>query len=118
MDTYALTDKALLQLIGKRLKEERLAQDISQSELAKRSGVSQPSICAIEKGSNASLLSIIALLRAMDKLDMLSELTKEKPLSPITYSEMIKKAQSRKRASHKTGRTEYAVASEPDFNWD
>lgn len=118
MDIYALTDNALLQMIGKRLKEERLAQNIPQQELAKMSGVSQPTISAMEKGRNASLMSLIALLRALNRLDMLNELTKEKPISPIAYSEMLRKAQSRKRASHKAGKANQTTLSEPDFNWD
>ena len=117
MDIYALTDNVILQQIGKKLKEERLAQNISQKTLSETSGLAQSSISLIEKGKNGSMLSIVMMLRALNRLDVLENLFAEKPISPVALSEMMKKQHQRKNAYTKH---ESVTSGDDcmDFNWD
>lgn len=119
VDLYSLTDAAILQQIGQKLKEERLAQNISQRKLAEDSGMSNFSISQMENGHNTSLLSLVMVLRALNKLDVLEALFREAPISPIALSEAMRKQHKRQHA--------YTVNEEPsspkvadttDFNWD
>ena len=98
VDIYALTDSAILLQIGQKLKEARIEQNISQKALAESSGLSTFSISQMENGHNTSLLSLIMVLRALNRLDVFEGLFREKPISPVALSELMKKNQQRKRA--------------------
>lgn len=71
MSNDNLTDMELLQRIGGKLKEIRLEQNIKQKELAERAGLSMFSISQMETGHNTSMQSIIQVLRALGRMDML-----------------------------------------------
>lgn len=112
-DLYALTDKAIMAQIGLKLKEARLEKNLSQKDLSLASGLSMFSISQMENGHNTSLLSLIMVLRALNRLDVFDDLLREKPLSPVALSEYAKKHPERKRA-YNTKKEENVT----DFNWD
>lgn len=101
MDIYAFTDKSILKQIGLKVKEARIAKNISQAALAEACGLSQFSISQVENGHNTSLESMIMILRALNRLEVLEELFAEKPISPIALSEMRRKEKIRKHAYSK-----------------
>lgn len=116
-DLYALTDSAILAQIGQKLKEARIERNVSQKMLAERSGLSAFSISQMENGRNTSLLSLIMVLRALNLLDILEELFREKPISPVALSEIMKKAPKRQHAyTMKSHAGDEGVHN--DFNWD
>lgn len=71
MNYEEITDQELLQRIGCKLKEIRLEQNIKQKELAEKAGLSMFSISQMETGHNTSMQSIIQVLRALGRMDML-----------------------------------------------
>lgn len=71
MNYEEITDLEVLQRIGGRLKEIRLEQNIKQKELAEKAGLSMFSISQMETGHNTSVQSIIQVLRALGRMDML-----------------------------------------------
>ena len=113
MDIYALTDKAILVKVGLKLKEIRIEKNISQGELAKASGLSAFSISQMENGHNTSILSLVMVLRALNKLEILDEILKDKPISAIALSEYAKKHPKKKHAY----KSKKAIET-TDFNWD
>ena len=80
MDVYSFTDNMILSKIGESMRRQRLERNISQKELAAFAGVSISSVAAIERGESVSLKTLIALLRAINSLYMLSEFLKEPEL--------------------------------------
>lgn len=72
MNYTTLSDSDFVQGICQFVKKERLMRKFSQEELARRSGVDRVTISRTEKGRAASILTIIQLLRGLDRLDMLS----------------------------------------------
>lgn len=117
MDIYAFTDKAILKQIGTKIKEERVAKNISQSALAEACGLSQFSISQVENGHNTSLGSLIMILRALNRLEVLDGLFAEKPISPIALSQMQKKEGVKKHA-YKRNNANVNENENADFNWD
>ena len=71
MNYEEITDEELLQRIGSKLKEIRLEQNIRQKELSEKAGLSMFSISQMETGHNTSMQSIIQVLRALGRMDML-----------------------------------------------
>ena len=117
-DIYALTDSAILAQIGQKLKEARIEQNMSQKALAESCGLSAISISQMENGHNTSLLSIVMVLRALNRLDVFTELLKEKPLSPVALSEYMKKHSQRQRAYSTKDNAGKNDTVTDDFNWD
>lgn len=71
MNYDEITDLELLQRIGSKLREIRLEQNVKQKELAEKAGLSMFSISQMETGHNTSVQSVIQVLRALGRMDML-----------------------------------------------
>lgn len=90
--------------LGSRLRTHRLAQNLQQSELAQKAGVSQLTIINLENKGNVSFLSFIYVVRALGLIDELSTLFKSqtKSIAMMEAAEAITKrvrASSHKRKS-------------------
>lgn len=99
MDAYSLTDGFIINRIGNTIRRCRLERNVSQKALASTSGVSLSSIAALERGESVSLSTLIPVLRALNKLEMLLPLLEEPGISPIAYARMLDGQKTRKRAS-------------------
>lgn len=83
---------------GNRIREHRLAQNLQQSELAARAGVSERALRNFEKTGRGTLDLFLRLALALGLIDSMSELFKLRPKS-IRDMELISK--KRQRASRK-----------------
>jgi transcriptional regulator with XRE-family HTH domain len=70
-----LTIEEQLRLLGEYVRGHRLAMNISQQELAKRSGISLKAVRNVESGSNSTLESCVAVCRSLRKTDWIASLT-------------------------------------------
>lgn len=102
MDIYAMTDKAVMQQIGKKLKERRIINGMKQTDLAGASGVSVFTISAVENGKAPSMMVIIQLLRALGDLDYLHNFFDDEIPSPIAYAKLMEKNRLRQRVKNST----------------
>jgi len=93
MDWYEMSNPAVMQLIGQRIKEIRLRKNMTQQEIATRAGISALSVVNLEKGKYVSLSILIPILRELRHLDKFDFLLPEPPVSPI----LLKKLQGKKR---------------------
>jgi len=97
MSFYGMSDKAILREFGKRVRQRRLAKNLSQERLAKMAGVNRMTIVNLEKGKAATLLTFVQVLNALGSLDGLENLLPEPGLSPLQVAKM--KGRERRRAS-------------------
>lgn len=98
MNYYNLTDKAIVNEIGERLKTARINKNMSQGILAEKSGISLRTLQNIESGNTSSKISnIIAIMRTLEILDQLDNFIPTQLVSPIALAEM--KGKQRQRAS-------------------
>jgi len=77
-----MTDTAILHELGKRVAGTRKARNITQEDLAKRSGLSRSTLTRIETGRGASLEHFVAVLRQLRALDALDAILPEPELRP------------------------------------
>ncbi len=98
---YMLADTEICKRIASKIKEVRLKQNMSQVELADKSGISISTIKRMEDGEMKNFESLIRILRTLGKLDVFVPLIEEEQLSPNEYYELVRKASKprRKRAS-------------------
>jgi len=109
--TSALTDEAVLAELGQRLARHRLAQDFTQSLLAKQAGVSKRTVERIEAGGSAQLSSLIRVLRILQLLPALDASIPAPPASPI----QLVRSQGRRRERARPARRKPARSE--DWTW-
>lgn len=99
-NVYMLTDVDIQHRLAEKIRTLRLRQNYSQTELAERSGVSVSTIIRTENGQPASVDTLVRLLRQLGKLDVLTPLLEDEPLSPTEYYHLKQAAEKplRKRA--------------------
>ena len=107
MKTEALSDGAALAEIGRRLQIHRLNQNLSQTAVAEKAGVSRRALQKLEGGQSCTLALLVRALRALGRLDALDAFLPEPGLSPIQLAKL--KGRERKRAG---GRRKRAPAAE------
>ena len=100
MDWYSLTNNRIEEILGKRLKEHRLQYNITQNELAIKTGMSRVSISKIERGKGVNLSSLIEIMRGLRILENIEGLIPEQEVSPIEIIRLKNKSK-KKRASTK-----------------
>lgn len=111
---YMLTDIEICDRIGVKIKTVRLKQNMSQEELANKSGVSISTIKRMEEGEVKTLESLIRILRTLGKLDIFIPLVNEEQLSPNEYYELVSKANKRVRKRASKG---YKIENKEETEW-
>jgi len=97
MDWNSLSNTAIVQEIGKRLKEYRLKKRYTQQELAEKAGISLFSVAQIERGNAVSISILLPVLRVLRLLDNLELLLPEIGISPIELLKLKGKTPKRIR---------------------
>ena len=97
MSWQSMSDPAIVVEIGKFIQQMRLNRNLTQEQLAKMSGVNRVTISRFEGGQASTLLTLVQILRALEKLDILNTFHEEAEISPLQLLNLRKK--QRKRAS-------------------
>ena len=92
-----MSNPAILVEIGKRLKEYRIRNDMTQKDVVEHVGVGIDTVLRVERGDNISTLKLIAILRSLDMLENLDEFIPKLPVSPILYKKLMGKQRYRVR---------------------
>lgn len=90
----------ILQRIGRSLKAYRLRQNLPQSVLAERSGLSLTVVKRLEGGMGATLGSFVEICRVLGLDGWISDIEPKDYVSPLAYADALKKVagQERRRA--------------------
>ena len=97
MNCNAMSDSAILKVMGEFIKYHRLDQNKSQSQLAEEAGINRSTLSEFENGQRSNTITLIQLLRALDKLYILETFQVRNQPSPIQLAKLEQK--KRKRAS-------------------
>lgn len=96
MKFYSLSDKAIADELGARIRALRLRSNTTQQALADATTLSLNTIKALEAG-RGKLASLIAVLRELGALDTLDSFIPDIPVSPLQLAKL--KGKVRERAS-------------------
>lgn len=72
-DVSYLSDLEICKLLAQRIKKERIAQNMTQEEFAKKSETSKNTYRKFEQNGVASLIKLVAFLKALNKVEILQE---------------------------------------------
>lgn len=93
----AMSDIAILKILGKFIRHHRLEQNKSQSKLAEEAGINRSTLSEFEQGRRSNTITLIQILRALNRLQVLEPFQVQTQLSPILLAKLEKNR--RKRAS-------------------
>ena len=113
MNLNNMSPAAISAELGGRLKRARLNADITQAELARRTGLNRRTILNAEKGK-VQLENFVSILLALDIIDQLNLFLPETELSPLQLAKF--KGQERKRASRKS-KSDNTPTSQETTSW-
>lgn len=85
MDWLFLTDDVVIAELKERCRRERLAQNMTQQDLAKRAGLGINTVRRYEGDENysPSLETFIRIIRVLGALDVLEHVLPKRPLDPL-----------------------------------
>lgn len=91
----------ILQILGQRLRTQRLAQSLPQSELAQMAGLSLGAVRKLERNGQCSLETLVRVVQALGLMDELETLfvLKRQSIAQMTQAEL---AGQRQRAPHRS----------------
>lgn len=88
----------LLVLLGERIRELRLRENIAQTVMATRSGVSLKAVKNLENGTGATVVSLLRVLRTLGRTEWIETLGPKVGISPM---QMVNRRKARLRATRK-----------------
>jgi len=92
----AMSDGTLIETIGAFVKHHRLAQNITQQQLATEAGINRSTVTQIEKGGKVTLLSLLQVLRVLNLLYIMDVFKVQEQISPLLLAKL--EHNKRKRA--------------------
>ncbi len=96
---HALSDPAILELLGKFIQQIRLQQNKTQQQVATAAGINRSTVVQIENGGGGTLMSFVLILRALEQLQLLDHFEVKQQISPLQLAKLEQK--KRQRASPK-----------------
>ncbi len=99
MDWSNFNNEIFLKQLGERIRRHRMQRNLTQKELAEKSGISIFTIAQMEKGNSVSMSMFVDVLRAMKLLNNFEYLLPEVGISPADLIRLGSKVP--KRIKHK-----------------
>lgn len=96
---YERSDADIVRSVGDFIKKQRISRKMTQKDLAERAGINRTTVINLEKGESVTFVSLIQILRALRKLDVLNSFQFKTELSPLKVAAMQIKTPSRVRKS-------------------
>ena len=94
MSNYLKTDKQIVEETAKRIAKLRIANGLSQNDVAKRTGLSRHTISNIENGNSFTVENLVKVMRALGIIDRLETLIPTANQSPYV---LVKNKGEKKR---------------------
>jgi len=95
----AVTDNMILEILGRRIRQERMNQNVTQKALAAKGGVAIIVVQRLEGGKGCGLRAFIKILRALDRLGQIDLFFPEPGISPLLLARYKSKKRMRARSS-------------------
>lgn len=88
MNFETLTDLAILEELGDRVRRTRLNRNVAQADLARQAGVSRTVVQRLEGGRGCTLENLVRVLRALGMLGQIDAFLPDPGYSPIQLAKL------------------------------
>lgn len=92
-----LTNEQIVGRLGEAIKRLRLERNMSQGDVAQHTGLDRSTVQRLEGGRPATLLTVVQVLRALDRLQLLDHWAEERTATPMMLLEQEEAYQRKKR---------------------
>jgi transcriptional regulator with XRE-family HTH domain len=106
----AMSDSAIASYIGTYIKHERAIQKRTQEDVSKAAGISRSTLSLLERGEPVNLMTLIQVLRVLDRLYIFESFQVLEQVSPMQLAKE-QRVQYRVRKKRKT------LPLKPDSTW-
>ncbi|MCK4507763.1 MAG: helix-turn-helix transcriptional regulator [Desulfuromonadales bacterium] len=113
-DVYSMSDGALAEMVGQRIDQIRLEQNLSQEDVATAVGITTKTYRKLIDGGG-KLETLIAVLRVLGELELVAAFVPESTFSPLQLVKL--KGRERQRASRKRTSLPADVEQAEDLDW-
>lgn len=110
MDWYAKSDTAIHKELGHFIKQTRLKQNKTQSQVSQEAAISRSTLSQIENGIGGTLVSFIQILRVLNQLHLFSYFQVQSQISPL---QLAKLEQGMRERAHTKGKKN----QKPESDW-
>jgi transcriptional regulator with XRE-family HTH domain len=93
----SMSDTAFLTKIGFFIQSTRLSQNKTQHQLSIDAGLNRSTVSQIENGGGGTLISLIRILRTLNRLDLLDQFNVGPIISPLKLAKIEVKKRQRAR---------------------
>lgn len=103
LDLSFIKPDEIVKLLGERLRKERLAQQMTQAELAARAGIGVNTLSNLEAGRNTAFEGVVRVAMALGRREELEALFKPKLESLddiLRYENSAQRQRVKKRGGH------------------
>jgi transcriptional regulator with XRE-family HTH domain len=94
------TSHDVLRGVGRRLRARRMATDLTQSQLAKRAGVSRPTVVRMESGGNVGVEPLVRVAMVLEAAGEFNALFP--PADSRSLDEILAEQRRPQRVRHRT----------------
>jgi len=115
MDYYSLSDSALEEEIGDRIKSLRLRKNITQKDLSESTRLSINAIKSLEAG-RSKISTLIVVLRELGALEQLDNFIPAVSISPLQLAKMQGKVRTR-ASGNRSKKPDNALSAKKDSEW-
>ncbi len=105
INIYKMSDDAIIQTIGDFVKHHRLQQNITQKSLAEKAGINRTTLSDLELGKRTQLITLIQVLRILNRLQVFESFEVKQQISPILLAEMEMKMRQKASRNVKKSNT-------------
>jgi transcriptional regulator with XRE-family HTH domain len=89
--------------VGNAVRQLRIARGYDQIELADRANVSRSAVQSLERGTGSRLRTLLAVLRALDRLDALDSILPDTEPSPLQVLAEVRRSAGPQRSRKSAG---------------
>lgn len=107
------SDLEIVMEICQAVKQMRINKNISQQEIAERSGLDRTTISRMESGRSVSLLTFVQVLRALNMLEVFNVFKAYQIESPI---KLLKEEEKKRKRAGKSKKTQ-EMQNKEDIEW-
>lgn len=108
---HAMSDPAILELLGTYIQQIRLQQNKTQQQVATAAGINRSTMVKIENGGGGSMISFVQILRALEQLQILEHFEVKQQISPLQLAKLEQnkrqRASSKKEGQHKKPKSDW-----------